>query len=507
MNRCIWGRPVGITLLLMTAAAPLYAQTGIDSPPNQPVFLPMLAGNELVPTPVPTSQTGERVYSLPGTIEVSTGRRYSNYLVMHEGEVAGLAGETPDVEQRIDELAALEPPQLVKVWGVLNRTVETGEPWILVTGIISAGPAPTPEPASQPTALVRFGLVTLRAGPAQSFAATGSVVYGQICDVTGRDIRKMWWQMQCENDVSGWIDNRLVEVSGDTASVPVIIPTATVEPTPAPIPSATATPVPPAASGWRVSLYDNMSMAGSPKASTTVDAIDFDWGAGTPHGMLPADRFSILFERELEFAPGYYQFHAQADDGVRVWIDDQLVIDEWHGAGGARYTVNRALHGEHDLRVEYYEAAGLASIRFDIRQYEQAPEWQAQYYAGTEPSGNVALVQQEPRSSLPLDYDWSYGAPAAESSGIDLWSARWKGEFDFEEGDFMFRAIADDGVRVYLDGLRVIDQWRDGYTDSRNRFIGIGKGRHLVEVEYYERTGRALLRVWWYPLPAGTGPR
>ncbi len=79
----------------------------------------------------------------------------------------------------------------------------------------------------------------------------------------------------------------------------------------------------------------------------------------------------------------------------------------------------------------------------------------------------------------------------------DLWSARWSGNFAFEAGDYIFHAISDDGVRVSIDGLRVIDQWRDGYNNVTNRFVGVGQGVHSVVVEYYDRTGRAELQVWW----------
>jgi hypothetical protein len=44
----------------------------------------------------------------------------------------------------------------------------------------------------------------------------------------------------------------------------------------------------------------------------------------------------------------------------------------------------------------------------------------------------------------------------------------------------------------------VIDGWRDGYIDLTNRFYAVGAGIHTVRVEYYERTGNAQLRVWWF---------
>jgi hypothetical protein len=64
-------------------------------------------------------------------------------------------------------------------------------------------------------------------------------------------------------------------------------------------------------------------------------------------------------------------------------------------------------------------------------------------------------------------------------------------------------------VRVYLDGLRVVDAWSDGYKEVANRFLGVGTGDHEIVVEFYERGGAASVRVWWYKdnstSPAGGG--
>jgi hypothetical protein len=81
------------------------------------------------------------------------------------------------------------------------------------------------------------------------------------------------------------------------------------------------------------------------------------------------------------------------------------------------------------------------------------------------------------------------------------------GEFPFEAGNYVFRVNADDGVRLYINGLLVIDQWRDGYKEVNNRFYGIGSGTHTVRVEYYQRTGNAQIRVWWYLDSAYNGPQ
>jgi PA14 domain len=62
-------------------------------------------------------------------------------------------------------------------------------------------------------------------------------------------------------------------------------------------------------------------------------------------------------------------------------------------------------------------------------------------------------------------------------------------------GTYTFTVTADDGVRVYLDGTLVIDQWKDQppttYTASRS----VSAGDHVLSVEYYEHTEVAVARL------------
>jgi len=495
---------------------PARAQSTVLTQDDRDVFLPMLAGYEVASTPAPVPPRSEPVYALLGNLMATSGRRYSYYLITVDNRVFGLAGESPEEDARISALATTSPGPQVKVWGTAYEpSGPGGEASIVVTGILpaqdtptptpTATPSPTPTPTGPPVAVVRFSLVTLRAGPSQSAAAAGSVVYNQRCAIVGRYPAGTWLQIDCGDGTQGWIDSRLVEVEGNLGAAPLLAPLPTLQPTqpPTPIPAPTSTPQ----AAWRVTLFTNMGLVDPPVAQAFVDVINFDWGYNSPSPLLPADGFSMRFESTQTFAPGAYQLRAQADDGVRVWIDNQLIIDEWTGASGRTYTASRNLSGRHDLRVEYYEASGLASLLFDIAKQDQALQWQAEYFANTALSGSPQVVQREPSSSTPLSFDWGTGSPAPGVIPVDLWSARWSGNFAFDSGDYIFRAISDDGVRVYLNGLRVIDQWRDGYNNVTNRFVGVGRGTHSVVVEFYERTGRAELQVWWYFAPPETGIR
>lgn len=132
-----------------------------------------------------------------------------------------------------------------------------------------------------------------------------------------------------------------------------------------------ATPAtPPASAPWRGEYYNNIGLAGPPVVVRNDANIDFFWETGSPAPGLPADRFSVRWSNNLFLQGGTYRFSALADDGIRVWIDGSLVIDEWHDAQSATYTVEETLAtGLHNFRVEYYENTLGARARF---RWEQA---------------------------------------------------------------------------------------------------------------------------------------
>lgn len=494
MKRVTWWmlrRGWVIVLMGLVLAGTVQAQ---DSGPRE-IFIPTIHGNDAPATPAPTPVEGEPVYGMLGVLVEPRGRLYTTYLATADGTLYGLRADTAELDAQITALARSDTPT-AKVWGNLLRG--PGEAMIHVTGILGTEVLPQVGGASVPVAVVKFAMINVHAAPDSNAPVVGSVTINRACNITGRNRSLTWWEITCASGLRGWIDARLVEVQGSILGVPIVewaVAPPTPAPTPTPMPTPTPTPVPP--SGWRAEYFSNPRLSGSPAVVTTVNDVSFDWGNEPPLPGLPADNFSVRFERRLQVTPGFYRITAEADDGVRVWIDNQLVIDEWRGATNLVYAVSRVLTGVHDVRVEYYEASGAARIRVGFEPVNQAPAWDAAYFAGTGLSGAPVLTRPEPRSQFPLDYNWSYSSPDSGLIGTDYWSARWTGTFNFEGGNYQFRASADDGVRVYLDGLMVIDAWRDGYKELSNRFLGVGPGNHSVTVEYYDRTGPALVKVWW----------
>ena len=119
---------------------------------------------------------------------------------------------------------------------------------------------------------------------------------------------------------------------------------------------------------------------------------------------------------------------------------------------------------------------------------------------------NIALTPPATRTACESTINNNYGAGGPAGLPVDNFSARWTGRFPFTGGNVTFTARADDGIRVFLDGAVIIDQWHDQaattYTATRN----VTAGEHEVKVEYYEHGGDAVVQVSWTGSTAAPAP-
>ncbi|MHC4169981.1 MAG: PA14 domain-containing protein [Planctomycetota bacterium] len=82
--------------------------------------------------------------------------------------------------------------------------------------------------------------------------------------------------------------------------------------------------------GLKGEYFDNASVQGEPVLTRLDPGIDFSWGADSPDPSINAESFSVRWRGELEIAfTEAYRFYGITEDGVRLWINDQLVIDRW----------------------------------------------------------------------------------------------------------------------------------------------------------------------------------
>ncbi len=196
----------------------------------------------------------------------------------------------------------------------------------------------------------------------------------------------------------------------------------------------------------------------------------------------------------MGFAAGVYRFYARADDGVRLWIDNALVIDQWRDQAPTTFTADVYLDNTpHSLRMEYYERSQGAIAMLSWERVDQYPDWKAEYFNGRDLQGNPLLVRNEPG----ITYNWTNLSPAPGVVPMENFSVRWTRRVSFDSGDYVFRVRADDGLRVWVDNALIFDRWQDGDSGWLEQTRNVPGGVRDVRVEYYQRGGQAFVTTSW----------
>ncbi len=97
-----------------------------------------------------------------------------------------------------------------------------------------------------------------------------------------------------------------------------------------------------------------------------------------------------------------------------------------------------------------------------------------------------------------VNFDWARGAPAT-GMGIDNFTVRWSGHIEPRYSEtYTFRTRTDDGVRLWVDGQLVIDQWQpQPATDHSGQVLLEAGVKHEVRMEYFDENLDAEARLWW----------
>lgn len=114
--------------------------------------------------------------------------------------------------------------------------------------------------------------------------------------------------------------------------------------------------------GLRATYYNNADFTGH-QVSRVDKAINFNWGTGSPDSSIDGNTFSARWTGKLTVpATGRYTFYTRSDDGVRLWVNGQLLINNWtaHSVTENTGQINLTAGQKYDIKMEYYENKGKA---------------------------------------------------------------------------------------------------------------------------------------------------
>ena len=228
------------------------------------------------------------------------------------------------------------------------------------------------------------------------------------------------------------------------------------------------------------------------------------------------DLYAFRFNSRISVdVAGAYTFYTSSDDGSRLYVDNQLVVDN----DGLHPKIERngvitLASGEHDVRVEYFEKTGGDSLEV----HWSGPGLTKELIPDTAFVAPAVVVN--PVTNVPVDKmkfelfsgpftsvtELSAAVPdvtgvvdafdLSVAAGVDLYGLRYTGRLLIESTDtYTFNLASDDGARLLINGSEVIN------NDGRHRVIEktgdvtLTAGLHDIVVEYFEAGGGASLQL------------
>jgi hypothetical protein len=119
----------------------------------------------------------------------------------------------------------------------------------------------------------------------------------------------------------------------------------------------------PSTPAWRGEYFNNTLLIGEPDLVRQDPAINFNWGFASPDELyLPRSAFSVRWTGTLELPAGNYRFTTSTDDGVRLWVNDQLIINKWRNQAELAFSAEIELPaGRIPVKMEYFNAENQAT--------------------------------------------------------------------------------------------------------------------------------------------------
>lgn len=243
--------------------------------------------------------------------------------------------------------------------------------------------------------------------------------------------------------------------------------------------------------------------------------IAFDWGtnAPTPDSMMDADHFSVRWRGTVTTgAASSVRFRVVHDDGARLYLDNNLVLDKWNTyATDDTSVISVTPNTTVPIRLEMRDVSGTSKL---------ALQWDPTGGTNFVPVPSEALAPMQLTGGLlgeyfngqyfdrfvgsrvdpEVNYTWGTYKPLQDPTMDNDFTARWRGTIHTGAAPSVrFRVTHDDGTRIILDGVNVLERWSGPGTDD-TASVGVAANADVpIEVDLRDSGGAAQLILQWDP--------
>ncbi|MEM9540783.1 MAG: CARDB domain-containing protein [Cyanobacteria bacterium P01_E01_bin.42] len=291
---------------------------------------------------------------------------------------------------------------------------------------------------------------------------------------------------------------------------------------------------------WQAEYFNNPDVSGSPVWIENLgyghNGFDKDWGHGGPIASLK-NNFSARMTTQRYLAPGLYHITTTADDGVRIKIGNEMVVDRWDlqasvTNSGFYYSRGYIV----PIEVEYFESGEGASVDFDIKpaqlfteSVDLSSQWKGKIYHWDPTRSEKPLddfhhgyLEENPNAIAAINlgsntrsdgkkginFDWGQGS--IEGDGVrlphDNFAIRAYTQAHFDGSEYTFRVRGDDGFQLLakrhggLDEWHYItsqDVWQEAYGDHTEFTYTLPAGVYDLTFHMYDSVRNAYFDLSW----------
>ncbi|MCC5611408.1 PQQ-dependent sugar dehydrogenase [Nostoc sp. CHAB 5834] len=263
--------------------------------------------------------------------------------------------------------------------------------------------------------------------------------------------------------------------------------------------------------GLKGEYYDNMDFTNL-KQTRTDPTVNFNWGRSTPDPSIDPETFSVRWTGKVEAKYSEnYNFYTTTDDGVRLWVNEQLLIDKFVNQPAREYSGAIALVAgqKYDIKLEYYDNKLDAVSQLAWSSSSQTKEIipQSQLYSvasnGNGLKGeyydNIDFTNlKQTRIDSTVNFNWGRSTPDP-SIDPETFSVRWTGKVEAKYSEnYNFYTTTDDGVRLWVNDQLLIDKFVNQPAREYSGAIALVAGqKYDIKLEYYDNKYNAVSQLAW----------
>jgi beta-glucosidase len=227
------------------------------------------------------------------------------------------------------------------------------------------------------------------------------------------------------------------------------------------IPASALTPSSGSGNGLTGQYFNNMTLSGAPVTTANAPSMDMNWNGASPIAGVNADQWSAKFTGKLTVpATGLYTIASTSDDGSKITINNQLLVNQWHdqaattGSGSIYLTAGQPV----PIEVDYYQNSGGSSLKL---------QWTPANYTDSNIAAAVALAKS---SSTAVVFASNYEQEGNDLSDIELSGDQNQLIADVAAANPNTIVVLNTGSAVTMPWLSkvkgVLEAWYPGQTEG-----------------------------------------